>query len=243
MVQTLEITTDDGTAEALLAGGGGPGVLFYMDAFGLRPQIATMVERIASWGYTVLAPHVFYRDGSVADLAPKNDLRVPAHRDAFFAGGAMGRIRGHRPQQAARDAEAYVATLAEHAAPGPIGTTGYCMGARLAMRLAGQLPEQVRAVGGWHGGGLVTDAQDSPHLAIAASSAAYALGHADHDPGLPPEAVETLEQELRGRPHLNEVFAGAPHGYTMADTSAWHAEAAARHDRELRALLDTHLRG
>ncbi len=74
----LHVTTADGTAEAYLVGGDGrPGVLFFVDAIGLRPQIREMADRIASWGYTVLVPHVFYRDGSAADLAPSADLREP----------------------------------------------------------------------------------------------------------------------------------------------------------------------
>ena len=76
MGQTIELQAADGTAQAYLAGNpGDPGVLFYIDAIGLRPQIEDMADRIASWGYVVLAPHVFYRDGSAAELAPQSDLR------------------------------------------------------------------------------------------------------------------------------------------------------------------------
>jgi carboxymethylenebutenolidase len=239
MVETLRITTSDGTAEAYLAGSG-PGVLFYMDAIGLRPRIAEMVERIASWGYTVLAPNVFYRDGSVAELAPTIDLRVPENRAAFFAAGVMDLVKALTPDKAQRDAEAWLAALAEHGADGPIATTGYCMGARLALRTAGWHPELVTAVGGFHGGGLVIDTPDSPHLAIARSKASYALLHADHDRGLTPEHVEVLEKALTaaGLPHVNEIVPGAPHGYTMSDTSTWDAEGERRHWVELRRLLD-----
>ncbi|GAA1132045.1 hypothetical protein GCM10009606_10190 [Nocardioides aquiterrae] len=117
--------------------------------------------------------------------------------------------------------------------------TGYCMGARLAVRTGGQLPGTVAAVGGFHGGGLVTDAADSPHLAIAASTAEYAFGHADQDRSMPLEQVEALEQALQaaGRPHLNEVYAGAAHGYTMADTSMYDEAAAERHFAVLQGLL------
>lgn len=243
MVETIRITTPDGTAESYLAGSG-PGVLFYMDAFGLRPRVAEMVEEIASWGYTVLAPHVFYRDGSVAELAPTQDLRVPENRARFFRSGVMARINRLTPDKAERDAAAWVATLAEHAADGPIGTTGYCMGARLAMRTAGWHPGAVRAMGGFHGGGLVTDGPDSPHHAIAGSTASYVLLHGDKDGSLTPEHVEVLEAALTeaGRPHVNEIVPGAPHGYTMSDTSSWNEQAAQRHFVALRALLDRELR-
>lgn len=243
MADTIQITTQDGTAEAYLAGSG-PGVLFYMDAIGLRPRIEEMVDEIASWGYTVLAPNVFYRDGTAAELAPKADLRVAENRAAFFASGVMDRVNALTPDKARRDAEAWVAALREHAAEGPIGTTGYCMGARLAMRTAGWFPDLVKAVGGFHGGGLVTDEPDSPHRAIADSTASYVLLHADNDGSLTPEHVAVLEEALTaaGRPHVNEIVPDAPHGYTMSDTSSWHEAAAQRHFRELRRLLDETLR-
>ena len=237
--QTLTITTDDGTAEAYLAGEG-PGVLFYMDAFGLRPQIEAMVAEIAGWGYTVLAPNVFYRDGSAADLAPTTDLRVPENRKAYFASGAMARVAGLTPDRAASDARAWVAALAAHAAPGPIGVTGYCMGARLALRTVGWFPDRVAAVGGFHGGGLVSDAPDSPHRSIAGTRASYVFGHADHDGSMTPEHVAVLERTLveAGVAHRNEIYPDAPHGYTMEDTSTWQAAGARRHYAELRELLD-----
>lgn len=232
MGEMIEIQAPDGAAEAYLTGGPGrPGVLVYMDAIGLRPQLRDMCDRIASWGLLVLAPHVFYRDGSVADLAPRGDLRVPEERDAFFGSGVMARIGGLTPQRSGPDAEAWLATLAQHAGQGPIGTVGYCMGARLAVRTAGQFPGTVAAVGGFHAGGLVVEGPDSPHLAVASSTAAYAFGHADQDASMSLEAVAVLEDALTqaGRDHRNEVYAGAAHGYTMADTSTYDETAAERH--------------
>lgn len=240
MGQTIEIKTADGVAEAYLTGEPGkPGVLFYIDAIGLRPQIEDMADRIASWGYVVLAPNVFYRVGRAADLAPKGDLREPGAREEFFASGVMDRVQGLTPDLSGPDAEAWVAALAEHAGDGPIGVTGYCMGARLAVRTAGQFPGTVAAVGGFHGGGLVTDQPDSPHRAIPGSTAEYVFGHADQDRSMPVEAVQALEETLQeaGRPHVNEIYEGAPHGYTMADTSTYHEQGAERHYRALQDLL------
>ena len=89
MGETIEIQAADGVAEAYLTGEAGrPGVLLYIDAIGLRPRIEEMADRIASWGYVVLAPNVFYRDGRAAELAPRTDLRDPQARAAFFADGA-----------------------------------------------------------------------------------------------------------------------------------------------------------
>ncbi len=244
MVTELTVDAPDGAAEAYLAGEEGrPGVLFFMDAFGLRPRISDMVERIAGWGYTVLAPNVFHREGPAAVLAPRGDLRDPAERERFMATGPFERVRRYTPELSGPDTEAWVDALAAHAGPGRIGTTGYCMGARLAVRAAGLFPESVAAVGGWHGGGLVTDAPDSPHRAIAGSTTAYAFGHADHDRSMPTDAVVALGEVLdrAGCPCVNEVYAGAAHGYTMADTSAYDEAAAERHFRALRRLLDENL--
>src|SRR4051812_36026678 len=170
MGERIEIQAADGAAEAYVTGTpGDPGVLFYIDAIGLRPQIEGMADRIAAWGYVVLAPNVFYRVGRAADLAPTTDLRQPEERKRFFAGGVMDRVHGLTPDLAEADAAAWIAALEQYAGAGPIGVTGYCMGARLAVRTAGWHPGTVAAVGGFHGGGLVTDAADSPHLALAAS--------------------------------------------------------------------------
>lgn len=241
MGETITIEAADGAAEAYLAGEAGrPGVLFYIDAIGLRPQVEDMADRIASWGYLVLAPHVFYRLGTAAELAPKADLREPGAREEFFASGVGDRVSGLTPDLSDPDADAWVAALTERAGDGPIGVTGYCMGARLAVRTAGRLPGTVAAVGGWHGGGLATEDPDSPHLLVPASTAEYAFGHADQDRSMPLEAVERLEATLQetGRPYLNEVYAGAPHGYSMADTSMYDEAAAERHFNVLHGLLD-----
>ena len=243
MAELIEITTPDGTAEAYLARPSGEskgGVLFYMDAIGLRPRIADMVDTIAGWGYTVLAPNVFYRFGTAAETAPTADLRIKENREAFFASGVMDRVNGLTPAQIAVDVPAYAAVLAEYAGDGPIGTTGYCMGARIAVRTAGLLPDKVVAVGGFHGGGLVTDDPDSPHTKIAGTKAEYVFGHADNDGSMTPDDVAALGAALdaAGVTYSNEIYPGAPHGYTMEDSSSWNAEAYERHLTELKGLLD-----
>src|SRR5689334_14610387 len=236
----------DGDAEAYLAtapdGAPAPGVLFVIDAIGLRPRIEQMADRIASWGYTVLAPNVFHRDGTAAELAPTTDLREPGAREAFMP-GAMERVKGLTTDLLARDLPAYLAALRARpeTAGEDVGVTGYCMGARIAVRAAGMDPAVV-AVGGWHGGGLVTDDPDSPHRVVAASRAAYAFGHASHARSMPPAAVTALGAAIAeaGLPVVNVVFPG-PHGYSMADTSMYDEESTERHFASLRTLLDSTL--
>lgn len=250
MGHDLELPAPAGTAEAYLAGAeGDPGVLLFVDAIGLRPQTRAMADRIAGWGYRVLAPHPFYRSGTAAELAPQGDLREAGAREAFFAGGVMDLVAGLTPDLSDADADAWLEALTGPVgARGPVGVTGYCFGARLATRVAGRHPDVVAAVGGFHGGGLVAEGPDSPHLQIAAATAAFVYGHADQDPSMPPEAVAALERvlaassERTGRPHRNEIYPGAQHGYTMADTSMYDEASAERHFTELRALLDGTLR-
>lgn len=244
MADLIEIQTPDGTAEAYVARPEGPskgGVLFFMDAIGLRPRIAEMADEIASWGYTVLAPHVFYREGSAEQLSPKEDLRVAENRERFFAQTPVMEYVGNlTPDKAATDTAAYVAELDRLVgAEAKLAATGYCMGARLAMRAAGQFPDRFVAVGGFHGGGLVTDDPQSPHTTIQ-GSVEYVFGHADQDRSMTPENVESLGRALEaaGATYKNEIYPDAPHGYTMADTSSWHEEAYERHLAELKALLE-----
>jgi carboxymethylenebutenolidase len=243
-MELIDIPVPDGSAEAYVArpsSGSGPGVLFFMDAIGIRPQIAAMADRIASWGYVVLAPNVFYRDGTVDEVGPHADLREPGARDAFF-GEAMPRVGGLTSDKAIPDIAAYVDALRglDGVTDSPIGATGYCMGARLAVRAGTGHPGVVAAVGGFHGGGLVTPDTDSPHLALGNATAEFVFGHADNDGSMPPEAVATIGEALEshGLTGTNVVYEGAPHGYSMADTSMYQEAAAERHFTELRALLE-----
>jgi carboxymethylenebutenolidase len=236
----IEISTSDGPAEAWLTGEDGrPGVLFYVDAIGLRPRTQEMADRIASWGYVVLAPNVFHRDGRAADLAPTNDLREPGNREAFFR-DAMSRVGALTPDLSNPDARVWVETLLAHSGGDRIGVTGYCMGARLSVRTAALFPDTVVAAGGFHGGRLVTEDADSPHrLAVETARAEFLFGHADQDRSMPPEAVAALGEALTGAglTVTNEVYAGAAHGYSMADTGVYDEAATERHFTELRALL------
>ncbi|WP_211349003.1 dienelactone hydrolase family protein [Nocardioides litoris] len=250
-MSTLELVTlsaPDVSAEAYVArpdDGGAAGVLFCMDAIGLRPRIAEMCERIASWGYVVLAPNLFYREGSAAALAPTADLREPGAREEFFA-EAMPRVGRLTSDQVLPDVAAYLDALRglEGVADGPVGVTGYCMGARVALRAACAHPDLVAACGGFHGGGLATDEPDSPHLGLGSARAAFVMGHADNDGSMPPEAVATLGAAFaeHGLEASNEVYPGAAHGYSMADTSMHDEAATERHFTELRDLLDRTLR-
>lgn len=237
MGTTIEISTDDGTAEAYLTGSG-PGVLFFMDAIGLRPRIEEMADRIAGWGYTVLAPNVYYRLGTAEELRPTMDLTIPENRKAFGP-VTMTRVQGYTPDKSDPDTERWLDALAEHAAAGPVGVTGYCMGAKLAIRAAALRTGQVAAAAGFHGAALVDGTDSSAHLLLPRCRAEFAFGHADADPANSAEAIAELGRALdaAGLTALNEIYPDAPHGFTMSDTASYQEEGAERMFRTLEALL------
>jgi carboxymethylenebutenolidase len=238
---TVDIETPDGVADAYLAlpddDARHPGVLFVMDAYGLRPRIDEMADRIAERGYAVLAPNVFYRAGR-APVLPFPDMSEENARADFFKGvrPLMGELT---PERIAADGAAYLDELAE-VADEPFALTGYCMGARLALRIAAAHPDRVAALAGFHGGGLATDDPDSPHHSAAALRAEVYFGHADQDRSNTPEQIATLDAALEdaGVTHTSEVYAGAAHGYTMSDTPAYDEQATERHFEALFDLLD-----
>jgi carboxymethylenebutenolidase len=239
----VDIPTEDGVADAYLArpgdGSPRPGVLLYQDAFGLRPHLRAMADRLAGAGYTVLVPNVFYRHGR----APVVELPAfidPSARPQIFE-KLRPVMRSLTDDLAMRDAGAFLRRLAESplVVDGPVAITGYCMGARLALLTAGAHPDRVAAAAGFHGGRLATDAPDSPHLVADRITAELYFGHADDDPSLPPEQIERLEEALTaaGVRHRCEVYEGAHHGFTQADTAAYHEGAAERHWAALLDLL------
>jgi carboxymethylenebutenolidase len=238
---TVDITMQDGAADAYLSrpdDNPHPGVLFIMDAFGLRPTIEEMVDRIAADGYVVLAPNVFYRAGR-SPVPPLPDMSDDQERTRFF-GSLRPLIDELTPDRIASDGAAYLDYLEQVGAQAPFAITGYCMGARLGWRIAAVQADRVAALAGFHAGGLVTDDPDSPHRSTANIKAELYFGFADQDRSMTPEQISTLEQTLdeAGVRYRSDVYEGAQHGYTMADTAAYNEQARERHFHELQALLE-----
>ncbi|MGW7205646.1 dienelactone hydrolase family protein [Streptomyces sp. NPDC054837] len=243
----IDIPTQDGTADAFLAhpddGAPHPAVLLYMDAFGLRPHLKGMADRLASAGYTVLVPNVFYRSGR-APLVELPDFINPAERPEVIASLRPAAL-SLTPEAAMRDAAVYLDWLARSplATDGRVGVTGYCMGAGLALRAAGTHPDRVAAAAGFHGAFLATDAPDSPHLLADRITAELYFGHADQDSTNPADQIARLDKALTaaGVRHRAEVYPGAHHGFTQADTAMYSAEATDRHWAALLELLGRRL--
>jgi carboxymethylenebutenolidase len=237
----VDIETPDGSADAYLTrpddGERHPGVLFLMDAYGLRLRIEEMADRIAERGYAVLAPNVFYRAGRTPVL-PFPDMTSDEARGEFFK-DVRPLMEELTPERLAEDGAAYLDELAK-VADEPVAITGYCMGVRLGIRIAAAHPERVAALAGFHGGGLVTDDPQSPHHSAGALRAEVYLGHADQDPSNSEEQIAELDAGLAaaGLTHRSEVYPGARHGYTMSDTPVYDEQAAERHFTALFDLLD-----
>jgi carboxymethylenebutenolidase len=238
--EMIDVTTQDGVADAYLARPDDerhPAVLLVMDAFGLRSQIERMADRIAAQGFVVLAPNVFYRAGR-APLVPLDGLGDPEQRGRLLE-RVMPMVRELTPERIIRDGSTYLDRL-EQVGRGPVAITGYCMGGRIAWRIAAAYPDRVAALGGFHVGGLVTEDDDSPHRSAGSLGAEVYLGHADNDRSMTPEQIAELERALdaAGVRYRSELYRGAAHGYTMADTPAYDEPAAERHYAELFALLE-----
>jgi carboxymethylenebutenolidase len=218
------------------------GVLFLMDGFGLRPAIAEIADRIASGGYVVVAPNVFYRAGR-SPVLPMPDLTDSEQRASFFQ-SVRPLMDELTPDRVAADGAAYLDYLAELAPSAPAAITGYCLGGRLGWRIAAAHPDRVAALAAFHPGGLVTDASDSPHRSAGELRADLYFGFADDDPSMSAEQIAVLEETLDAAeaPYRAEVYPGAHHGYTMADTAAFDEAARERHFRELGALLERTLK-
>jgi carboxymethylenebutenolidase len=237
----IDVPTPDGVADCYLtkpAGDGEhPGVLFMIDAIGLRPRIEEMADRIAARGYVVLAPNVFYRGGR-APLWETPVLDDPESRGSFYKslGPLMAALT---PAATAADGGAYLDKLAE-LCDGPVAVTGYCFGGWLGWMLAAAHPDRVAALGGFHAGRMVTDGQDSPHLLARRVRAQVYWGHADQDQSMTAENIATLDQAMddAGVRHTTELYEGAQHGYTMSDMGAYNEVAAERHFAALFALLE-----
>ncbi|MEU9079418.1 dienelactone hydrolase family protein [Kitasatospora sp. NPDC048538] len=240
---TVDVPTADGTADAYLAhpddGGAHPGVILYMDAFGLRPHLRRTADRLAAAGYTVLVPNCYYRQGR----APVVDLPelIDPDGDPSVFDRLIPLLATLTPEATTRDADAYLRWLADSplVQDGPVGLTGYCRGAVLALRTAASHPERVAAAAGFHGGNLATPAPDSPHLGAHRITAELYFGHADQDGSMPAEQMTRLAEALTaaGVRHRAEVYPGALHGYTQADTTRYDAAGDARHWDALLDLL------
>jgi len=221
--QAIELKTVDGVADGYFyraAAGSGPGVLFLTDIRGVRPATREMAARLAADGYSVLLLNVFYR------------TRKPPAFDFPFTFGeerTMTRfaelVAPLTPDAIERDAALFTAELQKLPGvhPGPVAAVGHCFTGAIVLRYAAACPERIAAVGSFHGGALVTDKPESPHLVLPRVRASLYFAHAENDGLMPAGDIRTLEQALAawGGTYESETYVGARHGWTGFDSPSF----------------------
>ena len=240
----VEVSTPDGTADCHFvhpSSGTHPGVLVWPDALGLRPAFEQMGRRLAESGYSVLVVNPYYRTIRAPVLPEGASFRDEATRKKIFP-----LMRSLSPETNVTDAKAFVGFLEGQdavASDRKMGTTGYCMGGSITMRTAAALPDVIGAGASFHGGRLVTDRPDSPHLLVDKMRAHYLFAIAENDDEKDPEAKNVLRKAFAaaGLPAEIEVYAGTLHGWCPPDSAVYHEAQAERAWSRLLALLETAL--
>jgi carboxymethylenebutenolidase len=241
----IEIKTLEGLCPSYVYKPGGrgpwPGVLVFMDGLGIRPAMLEIGERLATHGYFVLLPDLFYRAGPYEPMDPKAIFTDPEKRKILFEKFIALATQAHIMS----DTSAFLDYLQAQpeVRPGGIGTTGYCMGGMMSLCAAGTHPERIAATALYHAGRLATDSPDSPHrLAPQIRSRVYVAG-AIEDQSFPDDMKNRLGDALTQAKvdHVIETYQ-AKHGWVFRDMPVYDAAASERHWTTLLALFDATLK-
>src|SRR5438874_1970599 len=231
----VTVTTPDGSADCYFvhpASGTAPGVLMWPDIFGLRPAFRQMGKRLAESGYAVLVVNPFYR----VKKAPTAEKGAATSIQELMP---LARALNETTQMT--DAKAFIAWLDQQASVAKnrkVGTQGYCMGGPIAFRTAAAVPDRVGAVGSFHGGGLVADSPNSPHLQAAKTKAQFLIAIAANDDQRSPDDKTKLKETFAkaNRPAEIEVYTGAAHGWCPPDSGVYNEPQAEKAWSRLLAL-------
>jgi carboxymethylenebutenolidase len=237
----VNIRTPDGSCDAYFvhpAKGAHPGVLMWPDIYGLRPAFRQMGRRLAESGYAVLVVNPFYRVQRAPTSPEHADFDDPATRQALMAlAGSLN------PEKTQTDATALVSWLEGESAVDrkrKLGVMGYCMSGPFTLRTAAAFPERIGAGASFHGGGLVTDKPDSPHLLIPKIRAHFLFAIAANDDQKQPQAKDILRAAFAqsGVPAEIEVYAGTMHGWCPPDSKVYNHAQAEKAWSRLQVLFD-----
>ena len=241
--QEVQIKTPDGTCDAHFVHpvtGKAPAVLVWPDIFGLRPAFRQMGRRLAESGYAVLTVNPFYRQQKAPTAAEGANIQDPDTRAKLFALAG-----GLNAQTNVTDAKAFLAWLDQQASVDvgkKAGTTGYCMGGPITMRTAAALPGRIGAGASFHGGSLVTDKPDSPHLLVPQMKAQYLFAIAQNDDQSQPEAKTVLRDTFaKARLKAEVEVYPAQHGWCPPDGRVYDHDQAEKAWTRMLALFKTAL--
>lgn len=227
----VDVKTPDGVADCYFvhpSSGAHAGVLIWPDILGLRPAFRQMGRRLAQSGYSVLVVNPFYRQRRAPVVPAGASFADPATRNTVMPLAQALSATTH-----VTDARAFVTFLDSQSSVNKsrrIGTTGYCMGGPITMRTAAAMPDRVGAGASFHGGGLVTDQPDSPHLLVPKMKAQYLFAIAENDDQREPNSKTVLRETFAkaGLPAEIEVYAGAAHGWCPPDSDVYNEAQAER---------------
>jgi len=225
----VSIETPDGTANAFFAhpsSGAHAAVLIWPDIVGLRPAFKMMAKRLAGDGYAALVINPYYRQVKGDLVEPGQTFRDPAVREKIIP-----YARALSQETNRTDTRAFVDWLDAQSAVDTsrkIGTTGYCMGGPMTMIAAAERPDRIGAGASFHGGGLVRDTENSPHLLIPKMTASYLIAIADNDDERDPESKNVLKEAFEAVDRFAEieVYEGAQHGWCPPDSAVYNETAA-----------------
>jgi carboxymethylenebutenolidase len=238
--QRVDVSTVDGALDCYLftpdGAGQWPAVIVYMDAFGIRTELGEMAQRLASSGYVVALPNLYYRTGPFPPFDKRAVAADGPERDRF-----KGMIQSITSAMVMRDTAAIIDMLDAQPAVrrGGMGALGYCMGGGYALAAAGTYPDRIVAAASFHGGSLATDKPDSPHTFASQMRGRIYVGAAEIDPGFPDEQKVRLERALTAASvdYVLETYAGAKHGFAVNGHLVYDRDAAERHWTVLQTLF------
>jgi carboxymethylenebutenolidase len=243
-MEKLGIKTREGTVDCYKfypeAEGKYPAVIIYMDAYGIRPGLLDMAQRLAEAGYYVIVPNLYYRMGDMRPFDP---------RTAFTDESERERIRSAITSATIANVMEDTGSILEYLNTQPkanisdAGTVGYCMGGKFALSAAAYFPAVIKAAASFHGGNLATDKDDSPHRLAGKMKGEIYIGVAELDKGFTSEERLRLEDALSkaGTKFYVEVYPGAAHGFAVNDSTVYKQDSAELHWQKLLDLFKRNL--
>lgn len=241
----INLKTDEGVMDCYVSAPPGPGqwpaIIFYFDAFGMRPDAFAMADRLAAEGYAVAMPNLFYRTGPFTPFSAATAFTDPEERKRLYAliasidNAKVMRDTGHLIE---------VLPTSDAVAGAKLGCVGYCLGGQFALSAAGCFPNLIAAAASVHGTALATPKPDSPHLLFPKARGRIYVALAEHDAEFSPQEAHLLKDALAAAKldHEIETYPGTRHGFAVIGRKVYDEAAAERHLRKLIVMFSETLK-